>query len=142
MHFPCACPCLLSRGAPHSTVFFVCHSRSAKEKGGNPNWLHPWEPKGRANQFTALHIAADSNHVDVAKWLGDKAGASLDVKAPYGETALDHTAGRHGMEAVHSYLKMKTAMNAVLAANRFKAMQANKKSRASKEGAGETAVAS
>ena len=46
------------------------------------------------------------------------------------------------MEAVHSYLKMKTAMNAVLAANRFKAMQANKKGKASTETMGETAAVS
>ena len=32
-------------------------------KGANPNWRNPWEPLGRANQFTALHIAADQGHV-------------------------------------------------------------------------------
>ena len=42
------------------------------------------------------------------------------------------------MEGVHSYLKMKTAMNAVMAANRFKAMQASKKK--DKGGAAEAAV--
>lgn len=77
--------------------------------------------------------SSQNNHIEVVKWLGDKGGADLSKSCPYGETALDHTAGRHGLEAINSYLKMKTAMNAVLAANRFKAMQAGKKKRNSKE---------
>ena len=39
------------------------------------------------------------------------------------------------MEEVHSYLKMKTAMNAVLAANKFKAMQGNKKKKSNDDNA-------
>ena len=44
------------------------------------------------------------------------------------------------MEEVHSYLKMKTAMNAVLAANKFKAMQSKKKKESKDDNAATAAV--
>ena len=94
-----------------------------KKAGANPNWMHPQEPAGRAYQFTALHIASDKEHIDVVKWLVEKGGADLNKKCSYGESAMQHVDGRSGKEAIHSYLKMKTAMLAVMAAQKFAALQ-------------------
>ena len=52
----------------------------------------------------------------------------MNIRCPYGETAFDHVQG-HPTDAnkgTASYLKMKTAMNAVLAAQKFKSMTAKK----------------
>lgn len=48
--------------------------------------------------------------------------------SPYGETAFQHLDGRsgNGREAIASYLKMKTAMQAALALQKFKGLQAKK----------------
>ena len=50
--------------------------------------------------------------------------------SPYGETAFQHLDGRsgNGREAIASYLKMKAAMQAALALQKFKGLQAAKKS--------------
>ena len=150
------------------------------EAGADVNWRHPWEPPGRLGQFAALHIASDQGHMDVAKYLVDKAHADLCVRqsraarfffpflhlpqpegqeafrfllfclfadarkspfalfsqfrrknhSPYGETAFQHLDGRsgNGREAIASYLKMKAAMQAALALQKFKGLQAAKKS--------------
>lgn len=74
--------------------------KDLKAQGANVNWVHPWLPEGRATQFTSLHIASDHGHLDVVKWLVDKGGASLNSKAAFGETPLDHVAGRTGMGEV------------------------------------------
>ena len=95
--------------------------QDAKAAGGNPNWVNPQEPQGRAHQFTSLHIASAGGHLEVVKWLTEKGGADINKKCPYGETSLEHCDGRKGLEGVQSYLKMKTAMNAVLAGQKFKA---------------------
>jgi len=99
-----------------------------KEQGGDPNWMHPWEPEGRGSQFTALHIASDNGHVATAKWLVEKGGIDINKKCAYGESALQHLGGLkgEGRAEIASYLKMKTAMNAALAAQRFKAKMGNK----------------
>lgn len=97
--------------------------QAAHKAGGSANWKNPWEPEGRMGQFTAVHIASDHGHLDCVKYLIEKAGGDLKAKSAYGETAMEHVAGRSGdgVTAVHSYLKMKVAMQAVLAAQKFKA---------------------
>ena len=50
------------------------------EAGADVNWRHPWEPPGRLGQFAALHIASDQGHMDVAKYLVEKAHADLCVR--------------------------------------------------------------
>ena len=64
----------------------------------------------------------------MVKLLVEKFGAKMDEKCDYGETAFQHVNGRsgEGIAEVTAYLKMKTAMNAVMAANRFKAKLGNK----------------
>tara|TARA_B110000046_G_C12714806_1_gene282092 strand:+ start:298 stop:477 length:180 start_codon:yes stop_codon:yes gene_type:complete len=47
-------------------------------------------------------------------------------RTQYGETAYQHVQGLSGVDEITAYLKMKTAMNAVLAANRFKAKMSKK----------------
>ena len=79
-----------------------------KSKGADPKWFHPWEPPGRAYQFTALHIAAGNGHLDVVKNLVEKAQVEVWAKSPFGETALDFAISRprdtKGREAVVNYL--------------------------------------
>jgi hypothetical protein len=95
--------------------------QEAHKAGGSANWKNPWEPPGRMNQFTAVHIAADAGHLDVVKYLVEKAGGDMKAKCSYGETPLEHVSGRAGKEAIQSYLKMKAAMQAALAMQKFKA---------------------
>ena len=99
--------------------------KELRAAGANPKWVHPHEPPGRAYQWTALHVASDNGRVDVVKWLGDKGGADINQKCAYGETALQHVDGRkgNGREAVQAYLKVKTGMMAVMAAQKFAASQ-------------------
>ena len=67
--------------------------KAAREAEGDPNWFHPRGPedekgnsKGRGNQYTSMHIAADSGKVDVVKWLAEKGGADINIKCSYGAT--------------------------------------------------------
>ena len=124
------CSCLTANGASQRVwtgLWKAAEKGSLKEvqdlkaAGANPNWVNPQEPPGRAHQFTPLHIASANAHLDVVKWLTEKGGVDINKKCPYGETSLEHCDGRKGLEGVQSYLKMKTAMNAVLAAQKFKA---------------------
>jgi len=91
--------------------------------GADPNWVNPQKPPGRAYQFTALHIATDKGHLDIVEWLAGKGGADLNKKSVYGETALQHAGGRKGLEKIEALLKAKTAMLAVMAAQKFAAQQ-------------------
>ena len=107
-----------------------------KGKGADVNWVHPWEPPGRARQATPLWIAANNGHKDVVKWLGEKGGVDINKKAmPYSETALENIAAAkgEGQQACHAYLKMKTAMLAVMAAQKFAAMQKKPEKKAAPE---------
>jgi len=90
------------------------------------DWMHDLKPKGRAQQYTALHIATDRGHKEVVRHLVEKCGADLGKKAPYGENAVEHVQGRsgEGMSEIAGYLKMKAAMKAAIAAQKFKAMKA------------------
>ena len=101
--------------------------KELKEAGANPNWMHPCPPEpnqGRAYQWAALHIASDQGHVEAVKWLSGKGGADINKKyANFGETAMQHVDGRAGKENVHAYLKMRSGMLAVLAAQKFAAAQ-------------------
>lgn len=54
--------------------------KAQHEAGADVNWRHPWEPPGRLGQFAALHIASDNGHMDVAKYLVEKAHADLCVR--------------------------------------------------------------
>jgi len=92
-----------------------------KAKGGDANWMHQWKPPGRSRQFTALHAAADQGHKEVAKYLVESCGADIDKSVCYGQTPLQHIAGRagEGRSEVGAYLKMKAAAKAVLAAQRL-----------------------
>ena len=66
---------------------------------------------------------------------------TLSIRAQYGPTSLEHLAGRNGegRAEIYSFLKMKTAANAALAAVKFqKQMAAGKKE---KEAAAATAGA-
>ena len=95
--------------------------KAQKEKGPNVNWMHPSLPPGRAYQFSPLHIASDGNHKECVKFLVEKCGCDLNKKASFSETACQHLDGRQGKNELHSYLKMKVAMQAVLAAQKFAA---------------------
>ena len=101
-------------------------AKTARAAGGSPKWVHPLKPEGRGYQFTALHIATDRGHTDIVKWLAEKGGADLNQKCAYGETALQHIDGTGKHDDIRSYLKMKTAMAAVLAAQRFKEKRSTK----------------
>ena len=88
----------------------VAKVKEKHEAGADVNWRHPWEPPGRLGQFAALHIASDQGHMEVCKYLVEKAHADLKNSGAYGETAFEHINGRtgNGREAIASYLKMKT----------------------------------
>ena len=45
------------------------------------NWFNPWEPPGRAYQFTSLHVSAGNGHLEVVKFLVEKCGADFTAKA-------------------------------------------------------------
>lgn len=93
------------------------------KKGANVNWVHPTMPEGRAYQFTPLHIAADRGKDEIVKCLVNDCKADINKRqAQYGETPLQHIDGRtgNGREQIYSFLKMKTAMQAALAAQKFK----------------------
>jgi len=82
--------------------------RDLKSKGADPTWFHPWEPPGRAYQFTALHIAAGNGRIDTVKYLVEKVQVDIWAKSPFGETALDYAVSRpratDGRDAVVGYL--------------------------------------
>jgi len=93
------------------------------KKGANPNWVHPKKPQGRAYQFTSLHIAADKGGEAMVKCLVNECKADINKRQPqYGETPLQHIDGRtgNGREQIYAFLKMKAAMQAAVAAQKFK----------------------
>ena len=102
--------------------------KQLKEAGANVNWKHTQKPPGFKNQFTPLHIAGQNGHTEIVKWLVEHAKVDMNAKCDYGETAYQHVESHptDDNQAVKSYLKMKTAMNAVLAAQKFKAAAAKK----------------
>ena len=55
--------------------------RDLKSKGADPKWFHPWEPPGRAYQFTALHIAAGNGRIDNVKYLVEKVQVDIWAKS-------------------------------------------------------------
>ena len=73
-----------------------------------------------------LQVAAGNGHLDVVKYLVEKAGADMKTKCDYGETAFQYVEGHptEANKAATAYMKMKTAMNAVLAAQKFAASAA------------------